>query len=155
MRKHTKRKVWALVNPIEHAIEGTRPPTGEKLDQLRMHELTSIEAFRTGKATKHDWAKVVGMLNLTEEMTRRGIGQEAIPTLEEAQSHLLEAARRFEKTRKMGITGPGLQAIRDLYEYHDLMRQSIPLVQYEAVIRSTNNRINSLAPEVCNALEHM
>lgn len=153
MRKRTQRKVWRLVNPIEHVLEGIRPPHGDKLDQLRTHELTSIEAFRMGQATKQDWAKLVGMLNLTEHLATNGVGPEALPTVEEAHRHLIDAAKRYEQTRKMGLTGLGLQCMRELYEYHDLMRQSITLAEYEKAIKETTLRVSSRAPEVYHALE--
>ena len=153
MKKQTKRKVWALVNPIAFALEGIAPPQGDKLRQLQTTELVSIEAFRTGTATIHDWSKVVGMMNLCENMVKAGIGPEALPICEEAHQHLIDAAKRYEKTMKMGITGPGLQCLRDLYEYHDLQRTSVSLSVYEKHIKETANRIRSKAPEVTDVLE--
>jgi len=153
MRKQCKRKVYALVNPILHAIEGMRPPDGDKLNLLRTHELSAIEAFRTGKATVQDWSKVVGMMNLCENMGKAGIGPEALEYCDALHAHLISAAKRYETTRKMGITGPGLQCLRDVYEFHDLQRTSISLSQYEKHIKDTANRIRSKAPEVTDVLE--
>jgi len=153
MKKSCKRKVWSLVNPIRHAIEGVAPPQGAKLDLLRTHELSAIEAFRTGTATVHEWSKVVGMMNLCEHMAHRGIGPEAIEVCDEAYKHLMEAAKRYEKTHKMGLTGPGLQCVRDLYEYHDLQRTSVSLSVYEKHIFDTANRIKSKAPGVTDVME--
>ena len=78
MRKRTVRRHYALVNPIKHAIEGIRPPMGDKLDSLRTHELTAIEAFRTGTATVEDWSKCVGMMNMAENLGKAGIGPEVL-----------------------------------------------------------------------------
>ena len=153
MRKRTVRRHYALVNPIKHAIEGIRPPTGDKLDLLRTHELTAIEAFRTGTATIQDWSKVVGMMNMAENMGKAGIGPEALEYCGELHKHLIAAAKRYETTRKMGITGPGLQCLRDVYEFHDLQRTSISLSEYERHIKDTANRIRSKAPEVTDVLE--
>ena len=41
MRKKTRRKVWALVNPIQHAIEGAAITPEDKLNQLQLRELTN------------------------------------------------------------------------------------------------------------------
>ena len=153
MRKQTKRRHYALVNPILHAIEGIRPPTGDKLDLLRTHELTAIEAFRTGTATVEDWSKVVGMMNLAENLGKAGIGPEALEYCDELHQHLIASAKRYETTHKMGITGPGLQCLRDVYEFHDLQRTSISLSEYEKHIKCTANRIRSKAPEVTDVLE--
>jgi len=48
----------------------------------------------------------------------------------------------------MGTTGPGLQAMRDLFEYHDLQRSSISRGEYERHIQSAINAIRSKAPGV-------
>jgi len=55
MRKQTRRKHWALVNPIQHAIEGAAITPDEKLSQLKLRELAAIEAFAKGKATVREW----------------------------------------------------------------------------------------------------
>lgn len=53
----------------------------------------------------------------------------------------------------MVMSGPGLQALRDLYEYHDLQRQSISRSEYEKWIRTAENRTRSKAPEVRDMAE--
>jgi hypothetical protein len=153
MRKKCKRKVYLCSNPVFHAIEGAALVHGPKLDELRLHELTAIEAFRTGRATVQDWSKVVGMMNLCEHMAANGVGPEAMDVCDDAHKYLIEAAKRYEKTGKMGLSGPGLQAIRDVYEFHDLQRTSISLSLYEKFIKDTANRIRSKAPEVTDVLE--
>lgn len=143
MRKRCNRKVWAKVNPIQHAIDGAAVTTQHKLDQLRVRELGAIDAFTRGAASLADWRDLTNMLNLCETMAREGIGPEALPACAEAQKHLVESAHRFERTGKMGTTGPGIQAFRTLYEYHDLQRQSISRAEFERMIRLTSARIKS------------
>lgn len=153
MKKQCKRKIYKLVNPITYAIAGAIPPSGDKLETLQMIELSAIESFRTGTATVNDWAKVVGMMNLAENMAKNGIGPEAMPVCDEAHKHLIAAAKRYETTGKMGLTGPGLQCLRDLYEFHNLQRTSVATSVYEKHIQETANRVRSKAPEVIDVLE--
>lgn len=80
MRKRCKRKVWALVNPVEHAINGAGITSRKDLDSLLVRELAS---------------------------------------------------------------GPGIQALRSVIEWHDLQRSAIPRSQYEEAIRLTAARIKS------------
>lgn len=148
MRKQCKRRVWALVNPIQHAMEGASYTPEQYLERLRLLELAAIDAFAHGRARIQEWRDISNMLNLTETMARRGIGPEALEACERAQAALIDAQQRYERTKKMGLTGPGLQALRDLYAFHDLQRQSVSRSQYEAAIRDTANRIRSKAPEV-------
>lgn len=103
MRKRTVRRVWSLVNPINHVIEG---------------------------------------------MANDGIGPEVLEACKHAQEAMLGAAKRYELTKRMGLTGEGLQAVRELYEYHDLQRTSISLGEYEKSITKTMNRVRSKAPGV-------
>ena len=148
MRKRTKRKVYALVNPIQYAIEGAAITPESELAFLRTRELASIDAFRMGKAGLQEWSDVSALQRITETMARAGIGPEALPVCAEAQQHLVESAKRFESIGKMGATGQALQCWRDLFEYHDLQRSSIPRSEYERMLTRATNRLKSKAPEV-------
>jgi len=153
MKKQCKRKIYKLVNPITYAMEGVAPPQGEKLRQLQMLEMKAVQAFRTGHATVNDWSKVTGLMNLAENLAKNGVGIEVLACCDEANQHLIEAAQRYEKTGRMGMTGQGLKCLDDLYEWHDLQRASVSLSEYERHILDTANRIRSKAPEVTDVLE--
>ena len=148
MRKQTRRKVYRLVNPISYAIEGATITPSEVLDKLRQRELTSIEAFRMGKADLADWKMINDMANLCEVMAKSGIGPEALEAAERTHEHLLEAYHRFNSTKKMGTSGLGLVAFRDCYEYHDLQRQSVSRSVYEQMLTKTMNQLRSKSPDV-------
>ena len=148
MRKQTRRKVYRLVNPISYAIEGATITPEDILDKLRHRELTSIEAFRMGKADLADWKMINDMANLCEVMAKSGIGPEALEAAERTHEYLLEAYHRYNKTKRMGTSGLGLVAFRDCYEYHDLQRQSISRSVYEQMLTRTMNQIRSKSPDV-------
>lgn len=148
-RKRTRRKVWNLLNPLTHAIQGAAITPEADLDSLRTRELGAIDAFVRGSATIGDWSDVNAMLSLAETMARAGIGrEEVLPACAEAQTHLIEAARRYEKIQKMGTTGPGLESFRELFRWHDIQRTSVSRGDYEKAIQTTVNRLKSRAPEV-------
>lgn len=148
MRKHCRRKVYALVNPISHAIKGVSITPKAALDDLRLRELAAIESFAKGKATLQDWCHINAMLSIAETMALAGVGPEALIDCKAAQEALIEAARRFETTGRMGTTGPGIQAFRGLFEVHDLQRQSVQRSDYEKLIQKSLHRIRSKAKEV-------
>jgi len=143
MRKRCKRKIWDKVNPIEHAIIGAAITTEDKLDKLRMGELSAIESMVKGNATIGDWRVLVDMLNIAETMGTNGIGIEVLPVCEIVQKEMEDAAHRYEKTRKMGLTGTGIRYIKELYALHDLQRQSISRSEFERMIDKTINYIKS------------
>ena len=140
-RKKCRRKHYTLVNCVTHAIEGARVADDKLLNSVRLLELSAIEAFRTGSATRADWQTVVDMLNICETMARGGVGPEAIPACEAAQAELIGAAKRYESTKRMGVTGPGLTTLREVFEYHDLQRQSISRSRYAEFIDRTKKAI--------------
>lgn len=147
-RKHCRRKHYELVNPITLAITGAAITPDNLLDKLRMVELSAIESFTHGLATKADWKALADMLNVAETMARGGVGPEAIESCERAQAGLAESRERYERTKRMGLSGPALQAMRDLHEYHDLQRQSVSRGEYERWIQKTRNRILSAHPSL-------
>ena len=148
MRKRKHRKHYALVNPLLHAIEGAAVTDKESLDNLRQAELMAIESFRTGKATVDDWIKVSEMCNLAESMACDGIGPEALEATKRTQDALIDAYNRYVQTGKMGTSGQGLNAFRDIYQYHDLQRQSISRSTYEKHIMKVVNKVKSKSPDV-------
>ena len=103
-----------MINPLLHAIEGAAVTDQSLLDDLRKGELIAIEAFRTGTATVQDWKVICEFCNLAESMANDGIGPEAIPYIKQAQAALLDGYERFVRTGKMGTSGPGLTAFRDV-----------------------------------------
>ena len=148
MRKQCKLKHWNLVNTIQHAIEGVAITDDALLNQLRARELSAIESFRAGSATLQDWCDITSLLNICETMAGSGIGPEALEACAKAEAELIAAAKRYETTGRMGTTGQGLQAFREIYEYHDLQRQSISRSEYDKMINKTIQRVKSKAPGV-------
>jgi hypothetical protein len=113
-----------------------------------LRELAAIEAMSKGNGTTVEWQELADMMNICEVMGSSGIGAEALPHCQQAQEALTEAARRFESTGRMGLSGLGLQALREVYEYHDLQRSSVPRSVYEQMIVKTRNRVRSKSKEV-------
>lgn len=148
MRKKCRRKVFALVNPIIHALEGARITSGPLLDKLRLLELSAIESFAKGQATRKDWTALAELLNLAETMAQDGIGPEVIPVCQQAQEALIRAFDRAAGGKSLGMDGPGLNAIRDLYALHDAQRTAVSRSEYEKAIKKTADRVKSRTPQL-------
>ena len=149
MRKRTVRKIWQTVNPIEHAMAGASITPRDKLDKLLARELSSLEAIVKGHGDLVSWNDLVNANNLAEELALMGVGKpEVMPVVIECQQHLIEAARRFQATGKMGLSGPAIQAMRSMLEYHDLQRASVARSQYEEAIRRVTAKVKSGAVNV-------
>jgi len=113
-----------------------------------MMEYSALEAITKGNGTIHDWRTLVDVLNLAECMGRGGIGGEVLPVCKKAQDALHQAAIRYQETKKMGLSGEGIQAIRDLIEYADLQQSSIPRSEFEKYIQKTKDYIRSHGDKV-------
>ena len=149
MRKQCRRKVWSTaINPISHAIAGAAITDESSLNKLRLGELSALEAMRTGKGTLEDWRLLVDMLNITQTFIRHGIGPEAREDCQKAQESLYNAAKRYEKTKQMGLDGQGIGALQNVHEWHDLQRTSVARSVYEDMIEKTRNYIKSKGREV-------
>lgn len=148
MRKKTKRKHWSLLDCVSHAIVGAAITQRDKLDKLRTLEYAALDAITRGKGTITDWRTLVDVLNLSEMMGKSGIGPEVLPICEKAQESLHKAAMRFQETKKMGLDGQGIQAIRDLIEYADLQQSSISRSEFERYIKKTKDYIRSHGDKV-------
>ena len=152
MKKRTKRKVWALIDPITHAVVGASITQRDKLDKLRMLEYSALDSMTKGVGTVSDWRTLVDVLNLAEMMAKGGVGPEVLPICQIAQDSLHKAAIRYQETMKMGLDGVGIKAIRELIEYADLQQGSIPRSQFEMFIQKTKNYIRSNGDRVVEIL---
>lgn len=148
MKKRTHRKHWPLISPIALAIDGARVIDDGRLDKLRLLELSAIQAFATGAATQDDWRTVADVSNIAQTMCAMGIGPEVLPATEAVEQVLADAHARFTATGKVGTTGPGLLAMRELQEWHHLQRTSVARSVYEEALVRTRNRIRSAHPGV-------
>ena len=148
-RKKCRRKIWSTaINPIAHAIAGAAIVDQSSLNKLRLGELSALESMRMGHGTIDDWKMLVDMLNITLTFIRHGVGVEAKEDCQIAQDSLHKAAKRYEKIKRMGLDGAGIKAIQNVYEYHDLQRQSVARSFYEDMIEKTRNYIASRGKDV-------
>jgi len=152
MRKRTRRKIYASedTNPVLVALMGASMVDKDSLDKLRFGELSAIESISKGNGTLWEYRLLADMLNICERMAENGIGPEALQACEAFNEELASMAERYEKTQKMGFTGQGLRLAREVYEYHDIQRQSITRAQYQLMIEKTNNYIRSNGHRVVN-----
>lgn len=132
-----------MLNPLKHAIEGACITDRDKLDKLRVMEYSALEAITKGMGTVTDWHTITEVLNLSETMARAGVGPEVLPICEKAQEVLHEAALRYQKTFKMGLTGEGIKAVRELIAFADLQQSSISRSEFEKYIQKIRNYIKS------------
>jgi hypothetical protein len=139
MKKRTRRKVYPLVNTISMAISGAAITPENILDQVRLAELSAIESIAKGHGTMDDLSTLRDMLNLSETMARAGVGREALEPCEAAQAELVSIIERRSHTGRIGVTDPGLEALRQAFQWSDSQRTSVTRSEYEKYITKTEN----------------
>lgn len=149
-RKKCRRKVYALVNPIAHAMEGAAIPSARDLDKLRLLELSALESFRTGHASYPDFKALENVVNLTQTFAHdfRLGGSEAMDIANKAEKALIRVKERHDQGKPLLLDGEGLEALRECWEWHDAQRSQSARSVYEKAIRLTIERIKSGAPGI-------
>ena len=148
-RKATKRKHYPLINCLQMAIDGACITDKARLDKLRMRELGAIESFSKGQATPNDWRELADMHNVAKTLVSMRIGGEEAKQACELADQALQDAYASQATRgKLGMTGPQIQAMRELYAWHDAQRTAIHRGKYEQAIEHTVNVIRSRRADV-------
>ena len=146
-RGHAKpprvRTVWKKIDTIKHAIEGAAKMPESMMNELLLRDLAALDMFAKGAARLREWDELVSVNNIAETLASMGVGSEALPDIQRAEQALIDAAARYKRTGKMGLTGPGIQSIREVIEWHDAQRSAIPRSKYQDAIRLTQARIRS------------
>ena len=84
-----------------------------------------MEKMRTGQADVYVWQRLVDINNICQVMAQQGVGPEALPDSLMAEIELKHAAKRFEATSKMLLTGVGLKSMQEVLQWHHLQRTSV------------------------------
>jgi len=146
-RKKCIRKHWNTApgfNPVQHAIAGACVTNKATLDALVSRILSALEDMTHGRAGFSEFNELVDLVNVCETVGLSGLGGlEVLPWCKLADEALKDAARRFESTRTFGLSGVGIQAIRELVEYHRLQILSVARSEYEALVKKTADRIRT------------
>lgn len=151
MRKHTKRKVWMRVNPIEHAMLKARFIPEKTSRTIMEMESAALDRFKKGEADFADWNTLASLANVAEVMAFDGIGDEVLVYAKSAQMALKRTAAFNRKTGKFLLDGEGIADFEALIEYAHLQRQSVTTKAFENYIQKIIGNITSKCVEYANA----
>ena len=136
MKKTCKRRHYPLINTVNYAKEGACITDGPSLDRLQLRELASLDAMTHGRGELQEWCDMDAMVRLCRMAASKGIGPEALECCETAGRALKISQERHAQGGRMGLSGDGIQALREVLEYADLQRRSIGRAQFEGVIKA-------------------
>ncbi len=121
MRKRTRRKVWALVNPIEHAMKGASVVLDRA--QLSRQNWLLLDELRAGTMTlRPAFDRLTRAILVGDRMRQFSLGREHLRTFEAAMAALNAIRdRKNDSGRDHYLaSGPELQALRDALLVHDV-----------------------------------
>ena len=134
-----RRRIYQLVNPITMAIEGAAITPMDKINKLRIMELSAIDTFVSGTANDLMWHHIESMMLVSASMAQANIGPEALEACHRCRQALDAVRERHGRTGKWGVSATELQAFRDVYGYIDVQRQAIDRRTLETHIRKATN----------------
>lgn len=144
MRKHTKRKVWLKVNPIEHAKYQASRLTVEEWNDQMTPVITALDRLSRGDWDKLEcWQPMFECLNRIESMiTLHRV--DAIDFVKQAQSAMVEALNRQKHKGTQSFRAEELATLREVVSvYGDLLKE-VTHAQFQRATAHTNANVTRI-----------
>jgi hypothetical protein len=122
MRKQTKRKVWGLINPIQHAAYQASKLTQAEWVAQMVPVQTAVEQLLQGNWDKGEcWQPMFECLNRIESLTKLN-RVDALEFIGAAQNVYITALDRHEKTGAKAFKADEITTLREVVQvYGDLL----------------------------------
>ena len=147
MRKRSKYKPKGVrLDVATWVINGFKPvsATGSAVLDLKIKNHSALEALRTGQAKRYDIDSIISALNVSEALSRLGIGHEYKDEIKEGQDALLELSRRgINREDRFVAKASELTAINYVMELHDAQLEITTIAQLEKALDIVMNEIKS------------
>jgi hypothetical protein len=147
MRKRSKYKPKGVrLDATTYVLNGFRlvSTTGGAALDLKIKNHSALEALRTGQAKRYDIDSIISALNVSEALSRLGIGHEYVDEIKEGQDALLELSRRgINRDDRFVAKAAELTAINYVMELHDLQLDITTIAQLEKALDIVMNEIKS------------
>lgn len=145
MRKKSKYKPKGVrLDVATWVINGFKPvsATGSAVLDLKIKNHSALEALRTGQAKRYDIDSIISALNVSEALSRLGIGHEYTDEIKEGQDALLELSRRgINRQDRFVAKASELMAINYGMELHDAMLEVTTIGELEKALDMVMNEI--------------
>ena len=147
MRKRSKYKPKPVrPDTLTYVIQGLRlvNDTGSVSLDLKIKNHSSLEALRTGQATRQDMDAIIAALNVCEALCRLGTGHEYIAEVKQGQQSLLELSRRgIDRDDRFVAKAQELTDINYAYEVHDAQLDVCTIAQLEKALDLVEREIRA------------
>jgi len=143
-RKHTKRKVYALRDPISYAISGVRTfrsVTAAVDVEIANH--ASMTALTQGTATKYDLQVLSNVVNMCIALGKQGFAEVHEDDFQEAKDAIVSIVARAKKLCRVVATGPEINALNWVMQVHDAQLGVVSVSEIERANRYIQDTVRS------------
>lgn len=95
----------------------------DKANGLVLGLIAALENILAGKGTDSDAALIGGHFNMTSKMVDANLGGSGdyADVVNAARAALIDMTERHDRTKRWGLTGEGIQAVRQMIELRDAL----------------------------------
>jgi hypothetical protein len=124
MRKKCNRRVWAKVNPIEHAKYQASLLTAKEWDEQMKPVIVALDRLSRGDWDKHEcWGPMFECLNRIESVVKL-YRIDGMPFVTKAQAAMVGALKRWEQIGAQSFKAEELATLREVVSgYGDLLKE--------------------------------
>ena len=137
-RKKSKYKPRGVrLDPVQWVLNGFKPvsATGSAVLNLKLQNHSALEALRTGQAKRHDIDSIISALNVSEALSRIGIGDDYAKEIKDSQDALLALSRRgIERGDRFVAKASEYFAINYAMELHDAQLDITTIAELEKAL---------------------
>jgi hypothetical protein len=138
MRKKSKYKPRGVrLDAVQWVINGFKPvsSTGSAVLDLKIKNHSALEALRTGQAKRYDIDSIISALNVSEALSRLGIGEDYAKEIKDSQEALLALSRRgINREDRFVAKASELTAINYGMELHDAQLEITTIAELEKAL---------------------
>lgn len=138
MRKRSKYKPKGVrLDVATWVINGFKPvsATGSAVLDLKIKNHSALEALRTGQAKRYDIDSIISALNVSEALSRLGIGEDYAKEIKDSQDALLALSRRgINREDRFVAKASELTAINYGMELHDAQLEITTIAELEKAL---------------------
>lgn len=137
MKKKSKYKPKSVrVDALSWVISGFKkvadvPDAGTKL-MLKNH--VSFDEIREGRGNTEHVDNLITMVNMTEALAKRQLGNDWMDEISEAQEAIYQMAQRGVSGKSFLFTGQELQSVQTILELHDEQLKNCPVRTLELAL---------------------
>lgn len=139
-RKGKPHRPFTPANPLDFL----RPadPEERKAVLLRFGAALHMMAVHR-EPTRDEWRDLADMVNTVEALVDMGklIPGEVMPSVKQASDAMIDALRRHHRGQRLGVSGPGLEALRDCLAIYTQCAEGLTVIEMSAARRLVEQKV--------------